>query len=137
MNRLIQFKGKRTDTGEYVVGFFFGRSPSDERISFVGFTNNSKHKVWTDSMGEFCGFELPNKTKLFEGDIVSYDNRDNHLNTNFNAVIEFNNGCFGLQNISGGYEGIFTPFSDFHEPEKYLLPYLTVIGTDFDDRFRH
>ena len=88
-------------------------------------------------MGEFCGFELPNKIRLFEGDIIAYDNRDNHMKSDFNAVIEFHNGCFGLQYITGDYEGIFSPFSDFHEPEKYLLPYLTIIGTDFDDRFRH
>ena len=66
MYRKIQFKGKRIDKDENVVGFFLGVNPIDSDISFLGIIRGIDYRVYSDSVGQFTGLRTGTKQDLFE-----------------------------------------------------------------------
>lgn len=76
--REILFRGKRTDNGEWVKGFYVcvldthyimtGKFDSLTN----GIINSEAYKVDPDTIGQFTGLTDENGVKIFEGDIVRY-----------------------------------------------------------------
>lgn len=65
--RVIKFRGKRLDNGEWVYGYYIYRLGHH-----VIYTNEGEplHKVDSKTVGQFTGLLDRNKTRIFEGDIV-------------------------------------------------------------------
>ena len=73
MEREILFRGKRIDNGEWVEGMYLyikGHTyPSI--FDMEGFS----HIIITKTLGQFTGVLDKNDKKIFEGDIVKYENK--------------------------------------------------------------
>lgn len=76
--REILFRGKRTDNGEWVKGFYVcvldthyimtGKFDSLTN----GIINSEAYKVDPDTIGQFIGLCDKNGVRIFEGDIIEY-----------------------------------------------------------------
>ena len=112
MTREILFRGKRTDNGEWVEGFYScvldthyiitGRFDSLTN----GIINSEAYKVDPSTVGQFTGLTDRNGVKIFEGDIVRYGQR---------GKVEYNSGSaqFTLNFTNSTYEGFDKiPFCD-------------------------
>lgn len=101
--REIMFRGKRTDNGEWVYGYYaeFHNRPKvnkpnscqifvpDENAYFCGSSIGGLwHIVDPETVGQFTGVYDWNGTKIFEGDIV----REASLERDY--VVEFRDSCF-------------------------------------------
>ncbi len=102
--REILFRGKRTDNGEWVKGFYACVLDSHYIITgrfdslTNGIINSEAYKVNFETVGRFTGLTDKNGVKIFEGDIVRYGQR---------GVVEYNSGSaqFTLNFTDSTYDG--------------------------------
>lgn len=78
--REILFRGKRTDTGEWVEGYYeFGYDSENEEPTHYMWVLNHTEKygemfiVIPETVGQYTGITDSNGKKVFEGDIVIMD----------------------------------------------------------------
>lgn len=112
MNREILFRGKRKDNGEWVYGdliknlIYDGRE-KEIRIGDIYFEHNGDihgtavRKVIPDTIGQFTGLCNDNGNKIFEDDIVVFDEAED-LDME-RAVVVFDDGKFKLKYCNYGY----------------------------------
>ena len=93
--REILFRGKRTDNGEWIEGFYsaeeynpyIGKIEYIPRIQIIG--KCVSLGVIPETVGQYTGLTDNNNRKIFEGDIVKCTDTINDFE--FNAVVEFGN----------------------------------------------
>lgn len=105
MMREILFRGKRMDNGEWVYGWLGSLhccNAQTKEIQSVYFTEITESfacrlNVIVDykTVGQYTGFTDKNGVKIFEGDIISYFNKDI-----LNSEVIYKNGCFMFRFLS-------------------------------------
>lgn len=122
----IEFRGKRTDNGEWVYGYVcrYGWTGKENTYILPNYASALYSiEVNPETVGQYTGLKDKNGTKIFEGDIVDvlYDVNYIGVATERIGVFEVvHNGCFMGQ--KGGVRYHFIPSDE-----------CTVIGNIYDN----
>ena len=128
MNGEILFRGKRDDNGEWVYGYFVADALEqigrDCPMGWIRHYNNNNEKVEVyqierKTLGQYIGIKDKNGTKIFEGDIVGYDNAGYYSR----AKIEYQKCQFVCKHL---YNSLITN-------PTYMNVEFEVIGNIFDN----
>lgn len=113
MNREIKFRGKQINTKKWIYGYLYrekGLYLICENIRYA-----EEEPILLDTIGQYTGLHDKNNIKIYEGDIVKYEN--------MTEKIMFLNGSFVM--------------SDFEENEEWELGIINeeieVVGNIYDN----
>ena len=87
--RIIDFKGKRVDTGEWVYG---GLIYVDGKTYIFEDGNLRRYEVNPVTVGQYTNVDDVKNNRIYEGDIVSY--YDTISDVRRSGVVKFYNGRF-------------------------------------------
>ena len=145
--REINFRGKRTDNGEWVEGYIT-RRPSAIQYGahyspwFIDVPprnpddSGGLYNVDGSTVGQFTGLEDCNGARIFEGDIVK-THYANAANTDFVELVVFNGGKYcAMAQLQGGGR-MYAPLADgvphvFRDRSVYM-DRVEVIGNVHDN----
>ena len=111
MAREILFRGKRLDDGEWVEGWYlmycFGRWPLVPCIipSQLAIDGEIRHcRVDPATVGQYTGMEDMNGRKIFEGDVVDFDEK--------RFMVEMYRGRWTIATCDTRYGGLYAVADD-------------------------
>lgn len=102
--REILFRGKRTDNGEWVEGLLWKKKYNTNKLFISCFPDKDDNEevfvIYPETVGQYTGLTDKNGTKIFEGDIVEYSNKDDCYYDEeviiFVGKIKYEAGAFGI-----------------------------------------
>lgn len=89
MNRAILFRGKRVDNGEWVRGLPFSFH-ANNNVEGIETYDGERHKVDSDTVGQYSGLTDKSGNRVFEGDVMEFDAYGFH----YKGVVSFVDGNF-------------------------------------------
>lgn len=93
--REILFRGKRTDNGEWVIGFLSKTRGLDNKLHIcIDYEEKGvmcSSIVIPETVSQYTGLTDKNGKKIFEGDILKYTNDDNETHY---LTVAFEEGAF-------------------------------------------
>jgi uncharacterized phage protein (TIGR01671 family) len=114
MNREVKFRGKRTDNGEWVCGYYFetpltdeatGSMPEDGWSFLTGrkrhciSRNNCVYEVIPSTVGQYTGLKDKMGREVYEGDVLRCG--DCTSDNGYDKVIIFNTPAYVLKDNRG------------------------------------
>ena len=114
--RQIKFRGKRTDTGEWIYGDLLTSNGTECEISDWNDVVYSRYDVDPDTVGQFTGLLDKNGKEVYEGDIITDSDGDV-------GQMCWDEGC--LEYYTQYNDGLQDRFSCWHPCE--------VVGNNFDN----
>lgn len=134
--RDIEFRGKRTDNGEWVYGNLV-RGCDEKYAYIVEFGNRELCRNYVnvnpDTVGQYTGLTDNNGKKIFEGDIVNCVDINN--GGSFTAIVSFGNpNCeynWGFQLVQMGVDNLNTDILLWVDMEE-AGAYIEVISNIYD-----
>lgn len=115
MNRIIKFRGKRLDNGEWIFGDLCTPRLFDSKRVYFIFCDEGNVPVIQESVGQFTGLHDKNGKEIYEGDILSTDLAIPR------CEVVFRNGCFALRLNDGDedFYDIISPIDESVDKTKY------------------
>lgn len=115
--RQIKFRGKRTDTGEWIYGDLLTSNGTECEISYWNGVIYSRYDVEPSTVGQFTGLLDKNGKEIYEGDMLNNGQR------NYFVCWNETRGAWWLKSI----DLIYT------QPLGFLSAELFVIGNIHDN----
>lgn len=125
MNREILFRGKRVDNGEWAYGHYVncscpGCQPNETKHYIVEYPS-AWNEIYTSTLGQYTGLTDRNGKRIFEGDILRYDDGETSI---YDVRWDYHRW---LVQLHGDYSAMPDDLDDF------FCQYAEVIGNIYDN----
>lgn len=139
--RKILFRGKSLNAGNMVYGDLIQWADGKTDIHVTMSDNkNKKYRFAVDpeTVGQFTGLLDENLKRIFEGDILAYNDGFNY----FKGEVVFENGAFGIgsdkvielsRGCSDNFANLWQLFWDQECTDEHQLYYCKIIGNKYNN----
>ena len=106
--RTIEFRGKRTDNGEWVIGFIRGQyDENGMEYAFIRTLEGDEYEVNPATIGQFTDCVDKNGNFIFEGDILHYEGkRSDNMGKHYRRAVVYHKGAFRFR-LEDGKPGAY------------------------------